>query len=474
MPDPILQTRFDAAVDRAATAATKIPADGSRRRWGTITAFNDGEHPTFTVDIGDGQTIPASYLETGVTLQIGDYVMMENVRGDMVIYGRVARGTPDTVTGSYVMWLTLGAGTLPEGGDTFRNRVSAEPFDMEILGVSATTGLTGAPAGGDIVIDLVHEAGSTSLFSSTTPPTILEGDIATLTEVAPDTTVVDAGTSFRVQVTSTGAAPDEGDDVLVAIRWRWAHGVDGGHLAFMALPTPDLATGIVPQRFRSFVHDVNILGVSASTGFSAGPGTTDVVFDLVDSAGVSLMWPTLTANRPTIVAGTTETSEATPEVELLSGGTSIRTKVVSIGTAPDFGSFATLQVRWDWSSGDFGNLMQLFLADGDIVVGTYEPRIMLLPRSWEILGMTVYCGFGEGPTGADAIFDLVDDAGVSLWPTTTKPTITAGTEATGASFVPDSPIVGAGQAIRGKVVQRGSTVHGADAVMLIRWQWSAA
>lgn len=89
--DGDLGVRFDKAVLRQAQQQRTPPKKGSRRRWGTVVSTDNGPPPTVTVDIAGTHVGPLSYLDTGVPLDVDDYVFMENVDGNTVVMGHVTQ-----------------------------------------------------------------------------------------------------------------------------------------------------------------------------------------------------------------------------------------------------------------------------------------------------------------------------------------------------------------------------------------------
>jgi hypothetical protein len=88
------------------------------------------------------------------------------------------------------------------------------------------------------------------------------------------------------------------------------------------------------QRFRTFSAGIEILGVSATADFAAGPSGGNAVIDLGLSTPFSSIWPTNPGNRPTILNGAFETSgETLPDTVFIAGGSSIRIQCVSANGA---------------------------------------------------------------------------------------------------------------------------------------------
>jgi hypothetical protein len=128
-------------------------------------------------------------------------------------------------------------------------------------------------------------------------------------------------------------------------------GVDRGQLMPFSLGDGSLTTGIYQQRFRSFAGSIEILGVSATTGFGYGPSGADIILDLVTSDVGTTLWGTNPANRPTILAGNQETlAETVPDTTIITSGISIRAKCVQTGVAPNQGSYVNMFMRFRWAS----------------------------------------------------------------------------------------------------------------------------
>lgn len=92
--DAELQARLEASVNRhARRQAPSSPTTGTRRLWAIIEAVaGDG---TVTIDYG-GQVIAGIHcLATGLELEAGDYVFMQNFHGDLVVLGRIWAGEGD-------------------------------------------------------------------------------------------------------------------------------------------------------------------------------------------------------------------------------------------------------------------------------------------------------------------------------------------------------------------------------------------
>lgn len=85
-----LQRRLSRASVETARLLAPAPKEGSRRRWAVVESVTAGSPPTVTLDIDGTSVGPLRYLDTGVPLEEDDYVIAENVGGDMIVFGKMA------------------------------------------------------------------------------------------------------------------------------------------------------------------------------------------------------------------------------------------------------------------------------------------------------------------------------------------------------------------------------------------------
>lgn len=107
-----------------------------------------------------------------------------------------------------------------------------------------------------------------------------------------------------------------------------------------------------------------------------------------------------------------------------------------------------------------------FTIPGTLVVGT-SPQRLYFPRACVVIN--ILASAGTAPTGASLIFD-VNKNGTTLFTTqSARPTITAGTNSD-TSSVPAVTSIAAGDYLTVDVDQIGSTVAGADGVIVVEYR----
>lgn len=124
----------------------------------------------------------------------------------------------------------------------------------------------------------------------------------------------------------------------------------------------------------------------------------------------------------------------------------------------DHRNYIRLMGRGPWS--------YVFTWPGNLTVAT---GLALIPVVRPIVITNVAVQLATAPTGAAAIFDLVASGG-TLWPTnpSNRPTVAiSGTQ--DLTSVPDTTALSAGDWLRLDVTQIGSTVPGAQAVVVIEY-----
>lgn len=450
-------------------ASTAMPL----RVFGEITVIGD----TLTVDV-DGNTLTGvRYIDNGVTLAVGDQVLIEDINGILVVIGRLNTPPVVVVNNTHVTYFTLGDGPVEQ--ITYEHRFMVRQT-MELVGVTARTSFGGEPTGASIVIDVLKDGTSTTLWASNpgNRPTILAGANHSTGEAAPDTILLPAGSFVRIAAAQIGSTLP-GSFVIVGIRWRWPT-TDNGKVMWMTLADNTPVQEVIPFRFRLWAGAINLLGLSGAVGLSDPPLGGNVVLDLVTSDPPVSTFPTNPANRPTIVAGATESvGEAVPDTTTVPANTSMRGRIVSLpggGGGANPGKYISMQLRWNWAGGtDLGNIAMFYLGRGPLIVGVYDLEFWQPAADVEILGVGLTADFNNIPAGQDVIADLVSGsgAGVSLWASSpgTRPIIPDGFGASSAEAIPPSPIVTAGTVIRPAILQRGTSVVGSGVLMMMRWQW---
>lgn len=108
-----------------------------------------------------------------------------------------------------------------------------------------------------------------------------------------------------------------------------------------------------------------------------------------------------------------------------------------------------------------------FAISGPLSAPTLGTLRFRFPFDATLLGVSA--AVNTAPTGANIVLD-VNKNGVSIFPISTKPTITAGTFDTGGSEdVPDTTSVSSGQYLQVDIDQVGSIVAGSDLTVFIHY-----
>lgn len=218
--------RLEAVTSRAARRQKPDPRTGSRRSWAKVLSVDEGPPATVTVEFEPGGTAvgPLRYLATGFAPEVDDYVMVINVDGDVVVFGRMAYDLDEHVgladTRGFLFPFTLGSGVVVV--DIYPQRFRTDIAALEVLGVTLAAGFGEGPVGDDIVADLVlGDTGDTMWPDNPTlRPTILDGNEETLAEHVPDDPIVPVATSIRVEVVQRGN-PTPGSNCVLMMRARW-------------------------------------------------------------------------------------------------------------------------------------------------------------------------------------------------------------------------------------------------------------
>ncbi len=100
---------------------------------------------------------------------------------------------------------------------------------------------------------------------------------------------------------------------------------------------------------------------------------------------------------------------------------------------------------------------------GSAIVETQATAPILMSQAGTITGIRTYVRIA--PTGASLIVDVLKN-GVSVYPTSPKPTITAGNNLSSVA-VPDTTTIAAGDIFEISITQVGSTVKGSDLLINI-------
>jgi hypothetical protein len=100
---------------------------------------------------------------------------------------------------------------------------------------------------------------------------------------------------------------------------------------------------------------------------------------------------------------------------------------------------------------------------GNAVVETQATAPILMSQAGTITGIRTYVR--TAPVGASLIVDVLKN-GVSVYPTSAKPTITSGTNLSSVA-VPDTTTIAAGDIFEISITQIGSTTAGADLLVNI-------
>lgn len=115
-----------------------------------------------------------------------------------------------------------------------------------------------------------------------------------------------------------------------------------------------------------------------------------------------------------------------------------------------------------WATPDTVRAFHTYAITGDFAVGTGTLRVPITVAQ-TITNIRAMCD--EAPTTTDVIFD-VNKNGTTIYPTTTKPTITAGTNDSSNS-TPDTTALAAGDYLTIDVDQVGTGTVGADGTLII-------